>query len=186
MVRTQLPVLELFKSTGFIDVLGEDHFLDYGTAISHLFNCILDPAVCIYECEARVFKECQNLPRPGKLPDEVRMPLAIPSHPVATISSLALWQELHQEKPPVVIDVREPREFHQGHIPQAESIPLFRLIQDPSQIPQIRPAVLVCRSGRRSTRAIFMLNQKGFSNLRILEGGMLAWENAGLLDAVDI
>lgn len=186
MVRTQAPVLELFKSTGFLDVLGEDHFLDYGTAISTLFNRILDPAVCIYECEARVFEECLNLPRPGKLPEEALVPLVIPKHPVPTISSLALWQELHQPRPPVVIDVREPREFHQGHIPQAQSIPLFNLIRDPSQIPQIRPVVLVCRSGRRSTRAIYMLNQKGYSNLRLLEGGMLAWEYAGFLDAVDV
>ncbi len=186
IVRTQAPVLELFKSTGFLDVLGEDHFLDYGAAISLLFNRILDPAICIYECEARVFKECLNLPRPAKLPEEEVVPLATPQHPAATVSALELWQELHQPKSPVVIDIREPREFHQGHIPQAASIPLFSLIEDPSQIPQIRPVVLVCRSGRRSSRAIYMLNKKGFTNLRILEGGMLDWECAGLLDAVDV
>ncbi len=114
------------------------------------------------------------------------MPLATPQHPAATVSALELWQELHQPKPPVVSDIRESREFHQGHIPQAASIPLFSLIEDPSQIPQIRPVVLVCRSGRRSSRAIYMLNKKGFTNLRILEGGMLDWECAGLLDAVDV
>jgi SulP family sulfate permease len=186
MMRTQVPVLDIFKSTGFYDYLGEDHFLSYGDAIGHIFNRILDPTICIYECEARVFKECMNLPRPEKLPVESTLPMEIPPGKVKKISPLDLWDVLHKRTSPIVVDIREPREFQRGHIPQAKSIPIFKLISDTSQIPQIRDVVLVCRSGRRSTRAIYVLNKHGFNNIRILEGGMLAWENAGLLEAIDL
>lgn len=185
MMRTQGPVMDIFKSTGFYDTLGEDHFLSYGDAIDHIFYRVLDPAVCIYECQARVFKECQNLPRPEIFPAEDLIPLGVPAGPVKSIAPINLWAELHQRTTPIVVDIREPREYHRGHIPQAESIPMFKLISDPDQLPQIRQVVLVCRTGRRSTRAISALNQKGFSNLRILDGGMVAWENDGLLEAVD-
>jgi len=186
MMRTQGPVLKLFKSTGFYDCLGEDHFLAYGDALGYIFNRILDPTICIYECEVRVFQECMNLPRPMKHPVEDTLPLAMPPGSVKSISPQELWTELHGHTHPIVIDIREPREFLRGHIPKAESMPIFKLISNPSQIPQIRQVVLVCRSGRRSTRAIYMLMKAGFTNIRILDGGMVAWENANLLEAVDI
>jgi SulP family sulfate permease len=185
MMRTQDPVVSLFKSTGFYDYLGEDHFLDYGEAISYIFYQVLDPSICIYECDVRAFKECQNLPRPAKLPNERFIPLNIPLQDVNSVSPSDLWEELHTRTPPVVMDVREIREFNQGHIPQASSTPLFKLISNTSGIPQIRQVVLVCRTGRRSTRACCALLEKGFQNIRILEGGMVAWENAGLIEAIE-
>jgi SulP family sulfate permease len=185
MMRTQPPAIEIFKSTGFFDYLGEDHFLSYGDAIGHLFNRILDPSICIYECDVRVFVECQNLPRPKKLPNEEIFLLEMPSGEVMEISPLALWDKLHDRNPPIIVDIREPREYLRGHIPQAISIPLFKLISDTSQLPKDNQVVLVCRSGRRSTRAIYMLNKLGYTNLQILEGGMLAWENAGLINAIE-
>lgn len=186
MMRTQGPVLDLFKSTGFFDFMGEDHFLEYGDAIGYLFNRILDPFICIYECEARAFKECQNLPRPKKHPSEDTMPLEMPPGIIKGVQVMDLWKKMHERRPPLVVDIREPREFKHGHIPGAKSIPIFKLISDTSQIPKFRDVVLVCRSGRRSSRAIYLLTKRGFTNLRILEGGMVAWENAELLDAVDI
>ena len=45
--------------------------------------------------------------------------------------------------------------------------------------------VLVCRSGRRSMRAAELLQAKGYTNVLILQGGMLAWEAAGLLEAME-
>ena len=185
MMRTQNPVLALFKSTGFYDYLGEDHFLSYGDALGYIFYRVLDPAVCIYECDARAFRECLNLPRPEKLPSERIIPLEIPQSDIKTITPLNLWEEFHQRTPPIVIDIREHREYKQGHIPQATSVPMFKLISNTTEIPQLRQVVLVCRTGRRSSRVIHILNQKGFKNIRILEGGMLAWENCRLLEAID-
>jgi len=145
----------------------------------------LDPTICIYECDARVFLECQNLPRPEKHPDEITIPLAMPKHKVKGIDPLELWYELRKPDRPLIIDVREPREFRQGHIPDAQSIPLMKLFGDISQVPKDRPVVFVCRGGRRSTRATYALSRQGYDNVRVLVGGMLAWETIGLLEAID-
>ena len=185
LMRTQKPVMDVFKSTGFYDYLGEDHFLAYGDAIGHLFYKVLDPVICIYECEARAFLECQNLPKQTLPPGMETITTRVPEGTIQTITPQELWQEMHKKIPPVLIDVREPREFHQGHIPGSQSIPLLKLLNDPSAIPRIRDVVFICRTGRRGRRACLALGNLGFTNVRALEGGILAWEKAGLLEAID-
>ncbi len=96
-----------------------------------------------------------------------------------------LWEQLHYDQPPLVIDVREAREFNQGHVPDAQLIPLPSLLPDGADLPHERDIVFVCRSGRRSTRAAYMLHERGYENVSVLQGGMLAWEAAGLLEAID-
>jgi SulP family sulfate permease len=183
IVRAQEPVLDLMKSTGFFDDIGADHFLAEDTAISTLFYKIIDPAVCIYECPVRAFYECQNLPK-QLYQTEVPFHTEIPTEDIIYTSSAELWQRLHDDVPPLVIDVREPREFRQGHVPQAKMIPLPQLLADGLELPRDRTIVLVCRGGRRSTRAAFTLREQGHDNVVVLQGGMLSWESAGLLDAI--
>lgn len=198
LVRPQYHVKKIFERTDFIEeLLGEDHLLDKDTAIQEIFNHILDPAICIYECPVRVFKECANLPKRVDL-------TGIPSeHEVAverllTVEPRTLWQQLKtsdlinqhavngfEMNPPVVVDVREPREFRQGHIMQAESIPLSTILSDDVKFPTDRQIVLVCRSGRRSRRAAAALQGVGCMNVAVMQGGMQAWEAEGLLEAVD-
>jgi SulP family sulfate permease len=184
-MKLQPTVHALMKSTGFYDRLGADHFMmeeDY--VIGHLFQRILDPAICIYECHVRVFKECQNLPK-QTYPTEIALP-DIPPDNIADILPQELWQKLHDASPPLVVDVREPREFRLGHIPQAQLIPLPQILSDTPDLPGNREIILVCRGGRRSTRAIRILQNKGYQNVRVLQGGMLAWEAAELLEAIDL
>ena len=71
--------------------------------------------------------------------------------------------------------MREPREFQQGHIQGARLISLPQLLADPSQMPRAVPVVLTCRTGRRSSRVTGKLIEMGYDNLKILEGGLLAW-----------
>jgi SulP family sulfate permease len=185
MMKVQRPVYELMVSTNFYHQLGSDHFLPEDQAIEHLFYKVLDPAICIYECEVRAFKECQNLPK-RPLPAGIHLYTEIPHHNLPEISAEELWGKLRRNgKPPLIIDVREPREFKQGHIPQAQLIPLAKLLLEKPELPQNREVVLVCRSGRRSQRAAYMMQQDG-RGLRptVLRGGMMAWEAAKLLEAV--
>jgi len=186
MVRVRGAVLERMKKTGFYQQLGEDHFLEEDKAIAHLFYHVLDPAICIYESEVRAFRECQNLPK-RLLPDEANIPLYIdiPRGQIDHIEPQHLWEEMHGPNPPLVIDVREPREFAQGHVPQAELVPLLDLLTDQRKLPQNRPIVFVCGGGRRSTRATYLYQNKGHENLRVLRGGMSAWEAAGLFEAIE-
>ncbi len=184
-MRVQDPVMRRMKSTGFCDHLGEDNFLSYDEAIGFLYHRVLDPTICIYECDQRVFKECQNLPKRINHPIETPLQTEIPAGRVPGISPKELWAELHSENPPQIIDVREPREFKKMHILQAQSTPLFRLLSDSSIIPKDTPLVFVCHGGRRSTRATYLFSNQGFKNIRVLRGGMLAWDAANLIEAVD-
>ncbi|MBC8497215.1 MAG: sulfate permease [Anaerolineales bacterium] len=184
-MRVQPPVLDQMKSTGLYDNVGADHCLSYDQAISYMYHHVLDPAICIYECSQRVFMECQNLPKRIDHPLEAPIKTEIPSGKVAGISPEELWGELHSEHPPLVMDVREPREFKKMHIMQAQSMPLFKLLSDSSMIPKDRQVVFVCHGGRRSTRATYLLTNQGYDNVKVLRGGMLAWEAACLIEAID-
>lgn len=184
MARVQPQVLDFMRATGFCARLGTDHFLSEDTAISGLFYRVLDPAICIYECEVRVFKECQNLPK-RLLPPGAIMPAGATVDDVPRIGPKVLWDQLHSRQPPLVLDVREPREFHQAHIPGAQLLPLLQVMTGPHALPHDRSIVITCRSGRRSQRAAQALRSQGYDNLSILEGGILAWEAGGLLEAVD-
>lgn len=184
LTRVLEPVMALMHSTGFDQYLGADHFLDGDAAIEHLFYRVLDPAICIYESDVRVFRECQNLPRPD-YPGQITLYTEIPGGPISEMPSQRVWQLLHTAHPPLILDVRESREYAQGHIAQAVSMPLFRLITERPMLPRDRLIVLVCRMGRRSNRAAYVLLNQGYTNTVVLQGGMTAWEAAGLLEAVD-
>ncbi|MFN8475651.1 MAG: SulP family inorganic anion transporter [Anaerolineae bacterium] len=183
MVRVQSSVLRFMRSSGFSAYLGADHFLPEDTAIEYLFYHVLDPAVCIYESDVRVFRECQNLPH--YVPAiEIALPKSTMAIDVPKVEPRYLWQQLHGTSPPLVIDVREPREFQQGHIQQAQLLPLPTLVAELPTMPREQPIVFVCRMGRRSTRAAQIYQQNGYTNATVLDGGMQAWEAARLLEAV--
>jgi SulP family sulfate permease len=185
MVRVQEPVRDLMESTGFCDHLGIDHYLSEDEAIPSLFHKILDPAICIYECDVKAFRECQNLPKQTYARD-VPCLAETPTGSVPEVSPEALWQQLCGDAPPLVIDVREPREYERGHIPQAQLLPLPRLLSGVGdRLTRSQPVILVCRGGRRSTRAACILRDQGYDNVAVLRGGLLAWEAANLLEAVD-
>jgi rhodanese-related sulfurtransferase len=77
-----------------------------------------------------------------------------------------------------VIDVREPMEYAGGHIAGSLNVPLSRITQ--ADLPR-GPLVLVCHSGNRSAQALSKLMQQGHPHpLADLEGGMPAWQQAGL------
>lgn len=187
MVRVHYRILKIFEATGFYDRLGEEKFLPEDEAISQLFYRTLDPAVCIYECPIRAFKECQNLPKRTVL-NGISLLHDMHSDGIADVTPQKLWERLHDghgEKLPLIIDVREPREFHRGHLPEAQLEPLPSILSDTIHFSQDQEIIFICRSGRRSRRAAYALKEAGISNVSILKGGMLAWEAAGLLEAID-
>jgi SulP family sulfate permease len=183
MVRVHESIVDLMGSTGSYDYLGEDHFLTEDDAIPYLYHKILDPAICIYECDVRVFQECQNLPK-CTYPVGIPCYTEIPAGSVPGVSPQELWHQLHAGTAPLIVDVREPREYERGHVPQARLMSLPALLSEALDLPHELPVVFVCRGGRRSTRAAYMLRDQGYENVTVLRGGMLAWEAAGLLEAL--
>lgn len=81
---------------------------------------------------------------------------------------------------PLVLDVREPWEYAQGHIPEAVLIPLGQLSARLGELKPEQPVAAVCASGSRSQSAAALLGQKGFKKIYNLENGMYAWQGAGL------
>lgn len=78
-----------------------------------------------------------------------------------------------------IVDVREPDEWAAGHIPDAVLIPLGHLAFRHHELDPKRPVVAVCRSGNRSLVAAELLLNAGFSDVKSMAGGMIAWAQAG-------
>ena len=81
-----------------------------------------------------------------------------------------------------VLDVREPEEFKAGHIEGAVNIPIRTLAQNLNKLPadKATPIAIVCKSGIRAAYATMTLKLLGYSNVKDVVGGMLAWEKEGL------
>jgi rhodanese-related sulfurtransferase len=97
-----------------------------------------------------------------------------------TISPIELQQILAAQPSSPVIDVRTPIEFAEVHIPQAQSIPLDELKPSSLQFSKDQPIYLFCRGGQRATKAAEKFAKDGYSQPVVVEGGTLAWIEAGL------
>jgi rhodanese-related sulfurtransferase len=78
----------------------------------------------------------------------------------------------------IVLDVREPYEYAEGHVPGARLVPMGRLAQIWSQLPRTEPVYLICASGNRSLTAADFLARAGIQALSVA-GGTGAWRRAG-------
>jgi rhodanese-related sulfurtransferase len=78
----------------------------------------------------------------------------------------------------VLLDVRTPEEFEEGHLPGALNIDI-RGYDFHEQIETLDPTkayFVYCRSGGRSSAACKFMNSKGFQEVHNLAGGILAWD----------
>jgi rhodanese-related sulfurtransferase len=96
------------------------------------------------------------------------------------ISAPALAEELASESPPLVLDIRNPREWTNGHLEGSVNIPLNHLQERLQEIPLDRRVAVHCAGGYRSSIAASILLQNGVTNLTELAGGLAAWEAAKL------
>ncbi len=78
-----------------------------------------------------------------------------------------------------VIDVREPWEYANGHIPNAKLVPLAKIISAPAENITGDDVIFVCEVGQRSAVAAEMAASLGKENLYNLEGGTSAWRERG-------
>lgn len=93
----------------------------------------------------------------------------------------SLAQQLQQGAAVQVLDVRTPAEFESAHIPGSHNLPLDQLSAHRGLLGAgTQPLVLVCRSGSRAREAQVLLHSAGREAVEVLEGGLVAWEQAGL------
>ena len=90
---------------------------------------------------------------------------------VSVDEALRLWQA----KEAILIDVRTPAEYREGHIPGVANIPLVELEKRLGEIPKDKKVVLICWTGNRSAQGTRFLRSKGFDNVFNSTGGMSTW-----------
>lgn len=79
----------------------------------------------------------------------------------------------------LLLDVRSPIEFETEHIVNSINLPLDELESRCEEVSRKGQLIVICRSGKRAERAAYALSGKGFQP-KVLEGGLLAWREAGL------
>ncbi|MBA2445725.1 MAG: rhodanese-like domain-containing protein [Nocardioidaceae bacterium] len=78
----------------------------------------------------------------------------------------------------VVVDVREPGEFVQGHVPGAVLMPMEQMASRMAELDRNTPVYVICASGNRSKAMTDLLRAAGF-DARSVTGGTQAWINSG-------
>jgi len=86
-------------------------------------------------------------------------------------------KKLVDDSEAVVLDVRTPEEFEEGHIPKATLIPLQELESRLGELDKDETYLVVCRSGNRSAQASELLVQEGFKKVYNMTRGMNTWDD---------
>lgn len=76
----------------------------------------------------------------------------------------------------IIVDVRTESEWNEGHIPQAQFIPLTQFYEKFPQIPKDKDVAIICGSGYRSSIFASLLQKEGYTKVANVMGGMHAWE----------
>ncbi|MEU0151353.1 rhodanese-like domain-containing protein [Micromonospora fulviviridis] len=98
----------------------------------------------------------------------------------ATLDAISLRELIDAGRAPRLLDVRTPAEFETSHIPGSYNVPLDLLKEHREELRDHldEDVVLVCRSGARATQAGQALAGVGLPNLKVLDGGIMAWQTA--------
>ena len=100
--------------------------------------------------------------------------------PTERRSAPRVAEELASVAPPLLLDIRNPREWAARHIDGSVNIPLNHLQERIAEIPRDRPIAVHCAGGYRSSIAAGILHQYGITHLIEMAGGLAAWEAAKL------
>lgn len=99
--------------------------------------------------------------------------------PLPSLNAIELSEKLKDGKRPLVVDVRQPEEYREGHIADAKLIPLGEFGSRLRELPKNKEIVCVCASGSRSRSATKLLVEAGY-NAFDMQGGMFMWQRAQL------
>jgi len=102
---------------------------------------------------------------------------AMATVPQITVHELA---NLRDERPDLlVVDVREPSEWDEGHLEGSMHLPMGEAVRRLREVPADRPKAALCAGGLRSSLVISALEREGVGNWVNVSGGMTAWLKAG-------
>ncbi len=98
---------------------------------------------------------------------------------ITQLSSENLHDKVTGSEKFVLLDVRAPAEFEDGHIEGAINIPVADLRTRHTELNKEDAIILICSSGNRSSLGVSILGQQGFKNLHNVAGGMTGYSAAG-------
>ena len=99
--------------------------------------------------------------------------------PVSSETASLLMQKVQNDEW-LLIDVRSPEEFAEGHIPGAINMPHSEIESYVSQLDKDQRIIVYCHSGRRAMLTLETLKSRSFTDVSHLEGDMMGWNAAGL------
>ncbi len=99
---------------------------------------------------------------------------------IPEITAEELKAQIDSGTAPFILDVREPNEFQICRIDGSTLIPLGEVAARSAELDRDREMVVHCKMGGRSAKAVALLQERGFTRVRNLKGGILAW-----IDKVD-
>lgn len=111
--------------------------------------------------------------QPGGIP-------AISPHDAATATAASLAEAGVTAGRPLIVDVREPAEFASERVEGAVLVPISQFVARHGDLPQDRPLLMLCQTGSRSGSATMYLLQNGWTDVRNISGGIVAWMQSGL------
>ena len=99
---------------------------------------------------------------------------------ISTVST-AEFKSLVDQQSGVILDVRTPEEFAEGHIPGAINLDVngSNFKDEIGKLDKAKSYEVYCRSGKRSLKASEMMQSEGFTKVTNLDGGILGWQEKG-------
>jgi len=85
-----------------------------------------------------------------------------------------------------LLDVREPQEYEEDHLPGAKLVPLATLVNSLENLDRRKQMIVYCAVGGRSSVAVRMLTDRGFADVYNLKGGIQAWKGGKVAGPVDL
>lgn len=111
-----------------------------------------------------------------------RGPVLARYYRIGSLSVHDLSKRLADSPPVVVIDVRTPGEYSQGHVAVARLYPLSSLKSQITEIKKVardQDVAVICRTGNRSLMGSVILKRSGLQKVYNVNGGMVQWESQG-------
>lgn len=101
--------------------------------------------------------------------------------PVRDVGAMEATQLINR-RDALMLDVREPKDYQGGRIPNAVHMPQSQLASRGDELKKLsgRPVIAYCERGQNSRSAAAALTKLGFSEIYTLRGGLRAWSEAGL------
>ena len=108
----------------------------------------------------------------------IRLRQLFSSIPSMGVDHLREFMASHHEGTYTLLDVRQPEEYEQEHIPGGLLIPMPALSDSLDNLDRSKPVITYCAAGGRSRGATQLLLGNGFREVYSLEGGIRAWNGA--------